>query len=63
MALQLIKGIMKIVRYRSFLLVIVLAASIAGIAQANPDNMGTNDLQFNTIFDNGLSISIAPRAK
>ena len=40
---------------------IVRAAIIAGIAQANPESIGTNDLPFNPIFDKGLSINIAPR--
>ena len=48
---------MKIVNNLSLRLGIVRAAIIAGIAQANPDSIGTKDLPFNPIFDKGLSIA------
>ncbi len=63
LALQLINGIIKIVNNLSRLFGIVRVARMAGIAQANPDNIGTNDRPLRPIFDNGLSINIAPRAK
>ena len=54
---------MNIVNNLSFRFGIVRAAIIAGIAHANPESIGTNDLPFKPIFESGLSMSISPHER